>query len=132
MKVASLAESHNAEAQRLRQQYVAALSQFIAKLSLSPDALLRVKSCLANARSSPVEALLEQLATELSARSTAGEAPEPAADTAAAENVLLTLFDRILLAPNTEGEARRHKETLLAGITAEELPRFINNLAELI
>ena len=41
-KVANLADSRHADAQQLRQQYVAALSQFIAKLSLSSDALQRV------------------------------------------------------------------------------------------
>ncbi len=144
MKVARLADSHNADAQRLRQQYVGALTQFIAKLSLSADALERVKLCLANARSSPVEALLEQLATELEAREQGSPAaalracedtapaPEAPADTAAVENVLLTLFDRVVLSPGSERDAKRHKETLLQGISAEELPRFVNELAELI
>jgi diguanylate cyclase len=132
MTVASLADSRHADAQRLRQQYVAALSQFIAKLSLSSDALKRVKSCLANARSSPVEALLDQLATELQMREGQADAPPSVADSNAIENVLLTLFDRMTLVPTTESEAQRHKEILLAGIAAEELPRFVNDLAELI
>lgn len=132
MKVASVAESRTAEAQRMRQQYVAALSQFIAKLSLSTDALQRVKLCLANARSSPVEALLEQLATELQSREGDEQSSTPVADTSAVENVLLTLFDRLTLTPNTEQDAKRHKETLLEGIADGELPRFVNGLAELI
>ncbi|MDH3714196.1 MAG: diguanylate cyclase [Gammaproteobacteria bacterium] len=131
-KVANLADSRYADAQRLRQQYVAALSQFIAKLSLSSDALQRVKSCLANARSSPVEALLEQLATELQMREGDTKGAATVADSKAIENVLLTLFDRMTLVPTTENEAKRHKEILLAGIAAEQLPRFVNDLAELI
>lgn len=133
-KAAISTEPRNAEAQKLRQQYVAALSRFIAKLSLSSAALQRVKACLTNARTSPVEALLEQLATELENREAqSGATPITGpADAGAIEDVLLSLFDRMTLVPTTESEARRHKEMLLAGIAQEELPRFVNELAEII
>ncbi len=138
---------NSADALRLRQQYVAALSQFINRLSLPADALGRVRQRLAGARNSPVEAMLEQIAAELERRqpqtalaaappaSVPGEtapptATEPPGDAIA--DVLLTLFERITLSPLTEQAAGKRREQLLQGISAEELPRFVNDLAELI
>ena len=120
---------------QLKKQYVLALTQFMAKLSLPEDALGRVKAKLHTNKENVIESLFNQLALELVKGPSASHLSDNAALPADNEDIkraLFSLCNCIVTTPENQQRLQNKKNALLKGIGLEQLPTFLRSLGELI